>query len=412
MSVENGSADGDKDTTRSTERRRRGRLKAKGGQLEALIKEYVDLVHRDIFGANFTRSKGFSLDLKLRLEPTIEGFTLATPVPLLDQVRQALREMEQAAGGYRPGRVYCYRCESPDCAHAKPPRMSAVFSGYGVNGVPGWADLSQVLLDAGDTRVDLLFGRDRALVTRYMNGRELKAKLLHEFGKSSKTYDVLCQLVIGYLRVGDPVQETMETAALTIQAVESRGLGGRVRLDANLISMVDDELLMDGLLAAGNREIYDIYIEVKRRFKDIERQIEALGPRLKSSQKSSFMRQLPRILQDAARAINHLGQQRTRRTTHARERVRDNRPVPAAADDVLAAGTEQMLIDDREATMVVRGPRNRIHVFSLEGIHVTSLKLGTEAVDNRIRRKRWRPAREEETMVFLEKFRGLFAADR
>jgi hypothetical protein len=104
------------------------------------------------------------------------------------------------------------------------------------------------------------------------------------------------------------------------------------------------------------------------------------------------MRKIPGILHDLRRAVERGGRQRERRTRHADERRRENRPTQAALQDAWKASDTDLLADDARGTLIVLGPRGRAHAFTPGGKHVTSLILDREALSRRMARKRWRPA--------------------
>jgi hypothetical protein len=106
------------------------------------------------------------------------------------------------------------------------------------------------------------------------------------------------------------------------------------------------------------------------------------------------------ILQGLARKLEKLGRQRGRRTAHAEGHRIKNRPTSKAWEDAFGAAEESVLWDKHERTFVVLGPRNRVHVFSRQGRHVTSLVLASEAVRSRKRRKRWAPLTDDQREQF------------
>jgi hypothetical protein len=106
------------------------------------------------------------------------------------------------------------------------------------------------------------------------------------------------------------------------------------------------------------------------------------------------------ILQGLARKLEKVGRQGGRRTAHAERHPVKNRPTSKAWEDAFAAPQEMILWDKHEKTFVVLGPRSRVHVFSPEGRHVTSLVLAAEAVRSRRRRKRWVPLNDDQRERF------------
>ena len=88
-------------------------------------------------------------------------------------------------------------------------------------------------------------------------------------------------------------------------------------------------------------------------------------------------------------AIERKDRQSSRRTEHARERQSQNRPVHVFVGDLKKAAAEHFFRDVRKNSLVVLGKERRVHVFSNEGRHITSLRLAKKEIDNRIRRERY-----------------------
>ncbi|MDA0935144.1 MAG: hypothetical protein O3C51_16985, partial [Planctomycetota bacterium] len=90
-----------------------------------------------------------------------------------------------------------------------------------------------------------------------------------------------------------------------------------------------------------------------------------------------------------------------RRTEHATQRVDERvRPTAKAWDDAREAGDDRILRDDEQGTIVVVGPKNRLHVFSPEAMHVTSFVLTGGQVQKRRGEGRWHLAEPEERGEF------------
>ena len=81
-----------------------------------------------------------------------------------------------------------------------------------------------------------------------------------------------------------------------------------------------------------------------------------------------------------------------RRTSHARDRhTQSERPTGDAMRDLSSASDDRFLWDTHRETAVVIGPRGRAHVFSTEGLHVTSLRLSPGELERKVERGRWQP---------------------
>jgi len=359
-------------------KRGRGSLSADARRIESEIADLARRLHRKTFGdAPFPER--LAVPLELTIPPPALDDSSASPA-LLSALADALRRSGARADPVVAGRVFCYRCDRADCEHATPPRPQSVFAGFSPTGQPQWTDLAQALLEARHERVDELFS-SAAPLGLVQPGRELKARLLHPFGKSSKTYDLLGQVVAGHFGGG-----AAPVSALTVQAVESRSPRGGTRLTLNRIgseaSAWLDEHPENGFAQA---------LQAARgRIAQIESDLAA-GP-VSAARRSELMRKIPGILQDLRRVLERSGRQSERRTKHAVERRRENRPTHAAIHDAWSAADADLLADETRGTMIVLGPRGRAHAFTPEGRHVTSLILDREALSRRLARRRWRPA--------------------
>ncbi|MEW6442461.1 MAG: hypothetical protein AB1640_16100 [bacterium] len=355
----------------------------------------------EMFGPRADLSQPFPLELRVLVEPG-SPWKVSARTPLEEQIRAAVREMATRADAYRYGRVYCYRCETCDCTHALPASPTTVFGGYSSTGVPQWQELSQVLLDLHHAQVDLLYSPlGQELVAVFMDAAPLKQRQLNVFGKQSKTYDILGQVVFGFLELLPPTAtpRKLERVAFTLQAVESRRPDGSARLELNVLGRFNDgSSAMDSLtLRPHNRRILNILLDGRQR-------LAALAPRSTARPSRPLpIETVPRaeeILKRMARALERAGRQTFRRTAHAEERRADRRPTFKALEDVAGASAESVLWDAHRSTIVVLGPRNRVHVFSPEGRHVTTLVLESEEVRSRMRRGRWQPLAGEGLVRF------------
>lgn len=385
------------------------RRPAQGHDLAAQIAETARKNLLDLFGPRLTPESPFPLEIKVTVHPGPVWKVDAEP-SVEQQIRAAVRETVARAEAYQYGRLYCYRCESSHCGHSIPPRPSCVFAGYAPTGLPRWEELPQVLLELRHPEVERLYSpRGRDFLTAFLDPEYLKHRQLDVFGRQSKTYDILGQIVFGFLDLAPPgsTPGKTERIAMTLQAVESRRRDGSPRLDLNVLARFADGSLILDVLSDGpavNRRIFGAILEARQR-------IAALAP-----QRPTPRTPLPQgacsraqeILRRTARTLEHLGRQTARRTSHAEDRPRERRPISKALQDALAASEEKVLRDVYRQTIVVLGPRNRVHVFSPEGRHVTSLVLDADSVQNRLKKQRWQPMEPEE----IRRFRCGAAAHR
>ena len=372
-------------------KRARATLSAEARRIESEIADLARRLHARSFGdAAFPDRLRITVDLTI--PPPAPDDAAASPA-LLAGIGEALRRAGARSDPVVAGRVFCYRCGGADCEHAVPPRPRAVFAGFSPTGQPQWTDLAQALLEARHERVDELFSSPVPLAL-VQAGRDLKARLLAPFGRSSKTYDVLGQLVAGHF--GAP---TGSLSAITVQAVESRSPEGRTRLTLNRIG-ADAGAWLDAHPAHG----FAVALQAARvKLAQIEDALAAGGA--PAARRSELLRKVPGILHDLRRVLERSGRQYGRRTKHAVER-REMRPTQAALQDAWSAADTDLLADEIRGTMIVLGPRGRAHAFTPEGRHVTSLILDREALSRRLARRRWRPA----TRAEIDALRGALPA--
>ena len=383
----------------------------RGADVERVLALAAKEAFTEMFGPREDRIRAFPLQLSVVVEPGSPWRIRAEP-GLEEQVRAAVREMATRADAFRRGRVYCYRCESAECSHSIAPRPTSVFGGYTPTGLPRWPELTQLLLDLRHPRVDQLFEPSgRELVAIFMGAEELKLQQLGVFGRYSKDYDVLGQVVFGFLRIPlpDRVAQESERIALTIQAVESRGPDGMPRLELNVLGQRGDgSPATDSLTDPHQVRILNLIRDARRRIQHIVSSGTSRAGRRPPSLPGDALARTERVLRETARGLERLGRQTARRTMHAEARREFNRPTSKAWEDAADARKGQILWDEQRKTVIVLGPRHRVHVFSPDGRHITSLLLNGEAIEGRVRRRRWRPMEGDG----LERFCAAVGRDR
>ena len=117
---------------------------------------------------------------------------------------------------------------------------------------------------------------------------------------------------------------------------------------------------------------------------------------------------LNRLRGDVLRVLKN----RDHRTRHAEERHQSGeRPTSLALADALAAGEGRFFRDEHKNTIVVLGPKHRVHVFSTAGRHVTSLELQPAEVERRLELKRWRFLERVGSDLFKDTLRRALSPD-
>lgn len=293
---------------------------------------------------------------------------------------------------FRPGRVYCYNCESSDCRHASPPDHLSVFLGYTPTGFPLWTEFYNLLLDARDPRIDDLLQEEPQIVSLCQGRDALKEEQLQIFGKESGLYDIMGQVVAGYFPF--PRGAGGSRTALTIQAIRCV-IRSRPTLHLNLIGRLPEGAdLMGHLKGSPEQELEGLLTAAQKKLKALE--LKLRSPSSRKGKEAVYSKVLP-ILRQLARGLERTFRRRRRRTRHAMERREERPAVGLALRDVIKASSpESFLYDELHHTFIVLGPKWRVHVFGEDGRHVTSMTLTREGVRKRIDTRRWRYANRDE----------------
>jgi hypothetical protein len=351
---------------------------------------------RDTFADRFggvTGAAEIPLQLRLVARPG-QNWELDFSPPLADQIAQQIEDAQAERAIYRKGFVYCYRCESSDCEHASPPSPLSVFGGYDSAGRPEWTELAQALIARKDPRVDRLYARPPAVVAALQLGSEIRGEQLSAFGRASKTYAVLGQVIAGYFPCTPAAGEAQDQnvrLAVTLQLVETRGPRGEFRLHLNPLAGLPDGGDLDLLLGTGWEPALHRARQVGLRdLEALEFRVRAAREQGRAEEARELLRQVPALLRRLADGIERGERQGMRRTRHVEMRREDNRPVHKAVEDARDAKPDCLFYDLKAHTFVVTGPKGRTHAFSADGRHVTSFLIRPDAIDFRLRTERWR----------------------
>lgn len=362
------------------------REQAAADALRSFVRDY----HETRFGVVAPRTPSVELHLRLRVEPG-QAWALAFDPPLAEQLQPQLEAAHAHLAVYSEGRMFCHKCESVSCAHTAPPTPASVFAGYDPMGLPEWKEFSQVLIERKDERVGDLYTPRAPLLACVQMGHDLRERQLGTFGRGSKSYSVLGQVVAGYLlvRTGSGA-EAQERCAFTFQVVEGRDEANRTTLNLNTLAALPASLGLDELLASDAASwVGRARSAAVREIRQIERLVrESPVP----DQRRRAFGRVPAVLRRLAELLERGRRQEDRRTRHARARQEDRRPVHKALEDLAAARPDAVFFDEKPDTLVVCGAQGRAHVFSRAGRHVTSFSLPPGGAEFRVSTRRWTPA--------------------
>lgn len=363
--------------------------------LRTLLRDF----YADRFGAVHPHLSELPVNLRLQVQPGRDWAVDFNP-PLADQLTPQFEDAQATLDVFRRGHVYCFRCSSSDCEHGVPDSPLSVFSGYDSTGRPVWTEFAQALIDLRDDRVDQLYARSSRAIATIQMGSDLRGEQLASFGRSSKTYAVLGQVIAGYY-AGPGDAADGGRVAITLQIVEARGAGGGIRLHLNPIARMPDGRSFEESLVEGWEPGLDRARGLSARMlESLELQARSARESGRTDDLREVMRRVPAILRRLCESLERGERQGQRRTRHAEERREEQRPVHKALDDAREVKSDNVFFDERSRTVMVHGAKGRAHAFNTEGRHVTSFTLKPGGLELRLRTRRWRPASTEEFQSF------------
>ncbi len=308
---------------------------------------------------------------------------------LAEAVDTAAAELASEFREFRRGHVYCYACQSAVCVHSRPATDEQVFAGYEATGTARWIELFSLLLNLGDRRTDLLFAKPAKILARFVDRQALIESQLVSFGRHSMSYRLWGQVVAGYL------PGPRSRAALTAQLVETR--------DHRLhLQVIAPPAVLEALAEAEEhpqsplQRIHEALAEASRRLATLG---DAWCRGRTRELKARVREQAYAELRHLAASIERKGRQEQKRTRHAEERGAQMRPVHKAGADVDEAADGNFYRDVVKDVVVVASRAGRVHVFARDGRHVTSLTLGGDELERRVRRRRYQPLAGDEVVA-------------
>ncbi len=381
--------------------RRARREKAAADAMRSLIRDLI----LDEFGHVRDEAPPLELTLKLRADPA-DNWALAFSPDIREQVLDQSAEYLSEREAFHAGRIYCYRCGTSFCPHAMPPGPLTVFRGYDATGIPTWHEFTQSLLDASDPRVDQLFETPPKLVARWETGKQLKEQQLNSYGRQSRTYAVLGQVVAGYFRLRPEQRKRsphVDRLAVTWQVVESRDARGQFLLRLNPVAGVPGGGSLEELFAAEWEPWLSPHqARAARAIAKLEASVREAREAGDNRAIRRTMGRIPEIMKSLAISIERGHRQSRRRTRHAEQRRGERRPVQMALRDLARLPAESLLFDERSDTIVAPAEHGRTHVFTRDARHVTSFVCAPAALSQRIRRRRWVPLSDAQRDLFMQ----------
>ncbi len=324
----------------------------------------------------------------LRLHLPLEGGNLEALSRMLTEEWRALLEKDVLEQGLLvPGRAWCFSSESFDHPSSRPEDPRQVLVGYGLEGRPRYADLVTLAIERKHESVEELLAGKEGVVHFIERGEDICEGVKPAFDPDAVPYRLVAQAMVGLFASA----EEGKRVALTIQVLERKGEDGVPRLLVQPVCAIDLSDLPDPAIPR-------IVRGLQQKLALVAKQVAG---RREAGEEADPAEPVMVELRAFARRLSHDARNRERKTGHARKREEEGaRPTQLAFPEAKSARDHHLLIDPGEGTVVVIGKKGRIHVFSPDARHVTTVVMTPKSVRDRVRQGRWRPAEPEERGAF------------
>jgi hypothetical protein len=356
--------------------------------LESLRRARMDLSRRAGAHRIPGSTKDEGLEIQLRIPRTQSGIRDAA-LAMAREWRESLEKQVLESGLLVPGRAYVFSEEGFKGDYAKPMDARQVLVGYGLEGRPRYADLVSFAIEKKHEGIeDLLAGKD-AVVSFFEKGSAVTDGVKPAFEPEKLPYVLVAQAMVGLFTT----QDGHRKVALTLQVLKrDRGEEG-FQLLLHPVASVD----LDDLPEVGIRKIL-------RAFQgNLNHLSKTLAGKKAAGTDYDMEEEVLSELRGLVRRLSHNAKNVGRRTEHARDRSDEGRrPTQLAFPEAKTARDHHLYMDPKEGSVVVIGRGKRVHVFSPDARHITSMVLNQSQVKERVKTGRWRPAQPEERGSFRE----------
>jgi hypothetical protein len=376
-------------------------------ELEGVYRRLADISRRLFLAKPHARDMITSLpplDLPLHLEFSGRpGREADEARRLLDLLETHLDDAILAGCAFRPGRVYCFFCESAECEHSRPHDPRHVFKGFSQTGQPAWWSLLDLAIERQDERVDRLTEGRGAQILLASDRDELVRDRITAFARQEHVYDVRGQIVLGYYHFGE--DGARSKFAVTLQLIRSSTRAKVVRVGLNMVGVLPGGRDVEALLGGDRRWPFsDLVMATERELAVINQELKQLdrNRRMQHAEDAAAA-----LLRDMAHGLERRQRREGWRTGHATDRAGEKtRPTGMAQRDIRTARYDRVVKDDKEGTFIVLGGKGRVHVLTPEGLHVTSLHMDGLQIQTRLAHRRWKTMERAAVEDVLKKARA------
>ena len=349
--------------------------------LSDMARSLLDAEGVDPFG----RPRWLELSVHVPLEPERDAARAAAQI--VSRLVERVEDVRRHESALKPGSVYCYFNDSSELPTSRPRAPRDIFDGFGSTGRPTFVDFVTRAIERRDSGIDELVNGEDIIVTHVSMGRVLRTQQLAEFGAESPIYRILGQVDAGLY----PMLGSDHKAAFSFQLLRGTTLDGLPRFRLHWVGQADVRDIADPMVGSILRRFQQTLDRESLRFAGLIRNGD--GP-----DEEEFV--LP-MLQELSKRLAGRARRAGRRTEHATQRSDERqRPTAKAWEDAKDVSDDRILTDIEQGTVVIIGPKNRVHVFTPDGRHVTSFVMSGGHVAKRKADGRWRPAEPEDRGEF------------
>ena len=221
-----------------------------------------------------------------------------------------------------------------------------------------------------------------------------------------KVYEVIAQVVIGPLASHFRLLKSEDTRhTLTAQIILVQPPEHPLQVRFNLLGLNPDDLFDAAAKSAPRAPISRARNCISTARREVRRMQDQLS-RGKVSQ-ALLSQESTRILEELRDSLIRTVNGNPQRTRHAQKRHQSmERPTSEAWRDAARAGDERLLWDQHQETIVVVGPKSRVHIFSENAKHITSMRLGVKELERKRGQRRWRLLDPELAKRFRDQVRS------
>ncbi|MAD60872.1 MAG: hypothetical protein CMH49_05080 [Myxococcales bacterium] len=314
----------------------------------------------------------------------------------IKKVKQRINEelATQIPTQWRRGTVFCFHSEQA----ISPPSHDAVFTGYDTLGRPQWQRLLPLCLQRQVEHLERLYAQPAEAIALMMKA-PIGEALISEI-TAGRLYDVLAQVVIGPISDSfKPLRQEDERYTLTAQMILSKPQERKLSIHLNILGLDPDDIYEAAAKAAPRGPLARARNCILSAQKEARKLQELLN--LKRVNHDRLPDEAEKILSHLRDSLFRVLKGDLKRTHHAKTRHHSmERPTSEAWRDAKRAGNERLFWDQHQETVVVVGPKGRVHVFSLDARHVTSMRLGAGELERKTGQGRWRPLIGEQVRTF------------